>query len=141
MTEPGSNGRRRYITSGVGMPTAGVWPCSPAVIAGGTCYISGQPPYEFATNALVGGTAAEQFDVAFSHVLAILRASGYERNDLVFVTVLLTDLQDYEEVNARYLAQFRGAAGLPARLTYGVHRLLDGARVEVQAIAHRDGDR
>lgn len=134
---PDAQAHPRYVVNGPGLPTAGIWACSPAVVSGGTCYVSGQPPYDFASNTLVGDTVGAQFDLAFSHVLAILRAAGYSRDDLVSVTVLLTDLRDYDEMNNHYLARFEGAPGLPARLTFAVHQLLDDAKVELHAVAHK----
>ena len=64
---------------------------------------------------------------------AILQAAGSGLDNLVKTTVFLTDLKDFEAMNAVY-ARYFGAAK-PARSTVQVAALPRGARVEIEATA------
>jgi 2-iminobutanoate/2-iminopropanoate deaminase len=84
------------------------------------------------------GTLAEgieaQSEVAWSNVVALLRAAGMEVNDLVSLTSLVTRAEDFAAY-ARVRARFLGAAR-PASTAYVVAALVRPEwRVEVAAIA------
>ena len=125
-----------YITSGEGVP-AGDWPFSAAVVAGGLCFISGQPPLDPETGRYRPGTVEEEFQQAFANVRNIAKAAGFGLDEIVSVHVALADIEDYAAVNRVYREAFAELENLPARLTYQAGALPLGCKVEVQAIAAR----
>lgn len=114
---------------------AAVGPYSQAVWAGTTLYISGQIALDPATGQLVGTTAAEQAKQIFKNIGAILSAADLGFEQVVKMTVLLTDIEDFTAVNEEYARHFSG--NFPARAAYQVGALPKGALVEIETIAYR----
>jgi 2-iminobutanoate/2-iminopropanoate deaminase len=110
---------------------------SPAVLVEPFCFVSGQSPVDPSTNAVVGATAAEQLDQTLDNVAAILELVGLGLNHLVSVTIMLTDIADWDAVNARYARRFTGLR-LPSRMIVAARGILPaGALLELQAVAVR----
>jgi 2-iminobutanoate/2-iminopropanoate deaminase len=66
-------------------------------------------------------------------VEAVLRAAGKTLSDVVRVGVFLTDMRDFQAMNAVYDRIFQ--APYPARTTVAVAALPLGAAVEIDVIA------
>jgi 2-iminobutanoate/2-iminopropanoate deaminase len=116
---------------------APVGPYSQAVVAGDLIFVAGQIGLDPATGRLVpGGTPAEVAQV-LDNLTAVLRAAGVGPEAVVKTTVYLVDLTDGPLVNAAYARAF--PAPHPARATVQVAALPAGARVEIEAVAARDG--
>jgi enamine deaminase RidA (YjgF/YER057c/UK114 family) len=88
--------------------------------------------------AIRGETLVEQFDVAASNVLAVLRAAGGGPEHLVQMLVYVTDVAEYK-ASLRGLGEVwrrRFGRRYPAMGLFGVTALFDeGARVELVATA------
>lgn len=110
-----------------------IGPYSQAIVAGGVVYCSGQVGLDPANNTLVAGGPAAQARQALRNLGEALRAAGAAREQVVKTTLFLTDLADFEAVNAVY-AEFFGPCR-PARSTVQVARLPRDAAVEVDAMA------
>jgi 2-iminobutanoate/2-iminopropanoate deaminase len=82
---------------------------------------------------LSDGIAAQTAD-AIGNLAAALRAAGAGLGDVVAVTVYLSDMSDYEAMNAEYGKRFPDG-GWPTRTTVGVAALPRGARIEITAVA------
>jgi reactive intermediate/imine deaminase len=108
---------------------------SQAVRAGQFLFISGQLPITSA-GKLVTGTAAEQTKQTMDNVTAILEAAGGSIRDLVQVTVYITSIDYWPEVNQTYQAYLGDTSVPPARAVVPVKELHYGALVEIQAVAH-----
>jgi 2-iminobutanoate/2-iminopropanoate deaminase len=121
----------REIVTAPGAPAA-IGPYSHAVIAAGLLFCSGQVALDPATGELVGETAAEQARQCLSNLAAVCEAAGASLADTVRMTVYLTDMGAFSEVNDVYGAFF--AADPPARVAVGVASLPRGARVEMDAV-------
>ena len=67
---------------------------------------------------------------------AVLREAGLTPDQVIKVNVYLTDMNDFEAMNAVYARQFDQP--YPARTTIGVASLPLGARVEIELIARQD---
>lgn len=121
----------QFVTAG---PNA-VGPYSPAVKSQGFVFVSGQISINPETNALAlfDGDVKKQTVQVLSNLLAILEAAGCSKTDVVKTTILLTDMNDFANVNAVY-GDFFGAHK-PARATYAVAALPKGANIEIEAIA------
>lgn len=111
---------------------AAIGPYSQAIRAGNLVFLSGQIPLDPATGALVEGGFAAQARQVFSNLSAVAQAAGADLSAVVRVTLYLTDLTRFAEVN-EVMAQFF-AAPYPARATVQVSALPRGADVEADAI-------
>jgi len=105
---------------------------SQAVRAGNTVYLSGQIPLDPASMSLVDGPFESSARQVFRNLQAVARAAGADLQDIVRLTVYLTDMQQFPRVNA-VMAEFFSEP-YPARAAIGVKELPKGAQVEVDAI-------
>ncbi|HJD96813.1 RidA family protein [Mailhella massiliensis] len=112
---------------------AAIGPYSQAVKAGDTLYLSGQIGMNPATGELVSADVKEQAAQALKNMKAVLAAAGFTVDNVVKTTVFLTDMADFQAVNAVYAETF--ASDAPARSCVAVAALPKGARVEVEAVA------
>jgi 2-iminobutanoate/2-iminopropanoate deaminase len=125
---------RETVTAG-GAPAA-IGPYSHAVRAAGLLFCSGQIPLHPATGELVGETAGAQARRCLENLQAVCRAADAALERAVRVTIYMTDLGAFAEVNEVYGAFFD--AKPPARVTVGVAALPRGAQVEIEAIVAFD---
>lgn len=107
------------------------------ILAGNTVFLGGQTALDKDMNIVPGGIT-DQFRQAFSNVLATLAEAGGKPQDLVSVTIYLTDVDDYM-ANGREIGRiWREMAGseYPAMAGIGVTRLWQKeALIEIQGIA------
>jgi len=110
-------------------------PYSQGVRAGDTLYVSGYGPVDPDTGEEVEGDIETQTERVLDNVAGVVGAAGGDGlDDVVKVTVYLTDLDDYDRVNAAYGARFPGDP--PARVCVEVARLPGDVRVELDAVAY-----
>lgn len=105
---------------------------SPAIKSGHTVYLSGQIALDPSTMTLVAEDVAEQAKQVFENLAAVAEAAGGSCNDIVRLTIYLTDMATFSEVNDVMAAYFKPP--YPARTTIGVAALPKDAAVEVDAI-------
>nr|WP_028469183.1 RidA family protein [Neptunomonas japonica] len=111
---------------------AAIGPYSQAVKAGNTVYISGQIPLDPETMEMVTESFEAQAVRVFENMKAIVDASGGSFSDVVKLTILLSDLKYFAEVNevmARYFSE-----PYPARAAFAVKALPKDADIEVESI-------
>jgi 2-iminobutanoate/2-iminopropanoate deaminase len=111
---------------------AAVGPYSHAVRSGDLLFCSGQIPLDPASGELVAGPAGEQARRCLQSLEAVCEAAGARLADAVRVTVWLTDMSSFAEVNEVYGTFFD--AEPPARVAIAVAELPKGAQVEIDAI-------
>lgn len=104
---------------------------SQAVNINGTVYLSGQIPLDPESMTLVEGNH-EQIHQVFKNLRAVARASGGDMNDIVKLTVYLTDLSMFPPVNEIMTEYFDKP--YPARAAVGVAALPKAASIEVEGI-------
>ncbi len=124
-------GGDRTVVSAAGAPAA-IGPYSHAIASGGLLFCSGQIPLDPATGEIVGATPAEQAERCLRNLAAVCEAAGSSLARALRVTVYMTDLGAFAEVNERYASFFEAQA--PARVAIGVAALPRGAQVEIDAI-------
>lgn len=112
---------------------------SHAVVATGgrMVFLAGQVALG-ADGAIVGGTVAEQFDLALANLIEALRAVGGSPDHLASLTVYVVDLDDYRRQSGEIGLAWRRLVGreYPAMAAVGVSRLWDpAALVEIQGYA------
>ena len=105
---------------------------SQAVRAGATVYLSGQIPLDPASMALVEGGMEAQIRQVFANLKAVAEAAGGGLDDIVKLTVFLTDLSHFPLVNEAMAVCF--SQPYPARAVVGVAALPRGAGVEMDAV-------
>lgn len=105
---------------------------SQAVESGGLLFMSGQIGLDPVSGQLVEGLEG-QARRALSNLRAVLSAAGSCMQDVVKVTIYLTDMADFAKVNGIYADFF--APPYPARAVVEVSALPKGAVVEIEAIA------
>jgi 2-iminobutanoate/2-iminopropanoate deaminase len=125
-------GKSRQIVSSTEAPQA-IGPYSQAVRSGELLFCSGQIPLDPVSGELVGGSVGEQTRRCLENLSAVCGAAGAALGDAVRLTIYLTDLGAFAEVNEAY-GSFFAAVDPPARVTVGVAALPKGAQVEIDAI-------
>lgn len=101
--------------------------------SGETVYVSGQLPLDPATGEFAGGGIKGQTRQCIENVSAILEAAGFSLDDVVKVTVFLTDMGDFGEMNEVYKEYFKEP--FPARSAFQVAALPKNGPMEIEAIA------
>jgi 2-iminobutanoate/2-iminopropanoate deaminase len=114
---------------------AAIGPYSQGVISDGVLYTSGQIGLDPYTGEFVGADTVSQAKQVFANLDAILAEAGFSRNDVVKVSVLFADLDDFVAVNEVYAEFFKDVAVLPARSAFAVASLPKQARVEIELVA------
>jgi reactive intermediate/imine deaminase len=107
---------------------------SQAVRAGDTVYLSGQIPLDPKTMKIVEGDFEAQAKRVFDNLRAVCRAAGGDFDNVVRITVYLTDLANFAKVNEVMATYFREP--FPARAAIGVSSLPRGSLVEIDAVMH-----
>lgn len=110
-----------------------VGPFSAAIRDGDRVYTSGQVAQDPATGKLIDGSVAAQTDQVLENLKVVLGAAGKSFGDVVKVSVFLTDMARFGEMNAVYAKHF--STPYPARTTVAVAALPFGAAVEIDMVA------
>lgn len=126
--------RKRIATNDA---PAAIGPYSQAIAAGELVFCSGQIALDPESGALVDGDVRAQTRRALENLSAVLTAAGSSLGAVVKTTVFLISMSDFAAMNEVYADFFSGEP--PARSTIAVAELPRGARVEVEAIALRQG--
>jgi 2-iminobutanoate/2-iminopropanoate deaminase len=110
-----------------------IGPYSQGVISGGFLFISGQIPIDPQTNENVSGDITVQTEQVMKNLMAILKEAKMGAENVVKVTVFLTDLADFAKMNEVY-GRYLGKEP-PARSTVQVAGLPKASRIEMDVIA------
>ena len=105
---------------------------SQAVQSGQLVFLSGQIPLRPDDMTIVDGDFAARARQVFTNLDAVAKAAGGDLNDIVKLTIFLTDLNDFATVNAVMEEFFEQP--FPARAAVGVAALPKGVDVEADAI-------
>ena len=107
-------------------------PFSAGVRVGNMLYLSGQIGIDRSGKPVPGGIAAET-QCAMDNIKATLERNGSSLDHVVKVTVMLADMNEWQEMNKVYVTYF--SKHLPARSAFGTSGLALGARVEIECMA------
>ena len=114
-----------------------IGPYSQAVKAGGLMFISGQIPLNPETGDLVSGSIEDEANQVLQNIKSICEAAGYGMEDIVKITIFLTDLGNFATVNEVMKKHF--SEPYPARATVEISGLPLGVNVEIEAIVSTNG--
>ena len=110
-------------------------PFSPGVKFGDFVFVSGQGPIDQNGKVIVGDIKA-QTRATLENFRRVLVAAGSSLDNVLQMTVYLSDLDDFQGMNEAYSEFFSDPK--PARTTVSAE-LLFGMKVEIQGIAHSRG--
>ena len=105
---------------------------SQAISTGGLVFLSGQIPLDPTTMEVVDGDFETRARRVFDNLAAVAAAAGGTLDDVVKLTVFLTDLNSFATVNSVMEDYFQQP--YPARAAVGVASLPKGVDVEADAI-------
>jgi 2-iminobutanoate/2-iminopropanoate deaminase len=122
----------RQVVSTDQAPKA-IGPYSQAIRVGDFVFCAGQAGLEPATGVLVKGGIEAETRRVLQNLAAVLQAAGSSMSRVVKTTVFLTNMDEFQKMNAVYAEFFPSAP--PARSTVQVSRLPKDACVEIEVIA------
>jgi reactive intermediate/imine deaminase len=105
---------------------------SQAVRSGQFVFLSGQIPLDPATMEIVDGDFEARARRVFENLKAVAVQAGGDLDNIVKLTIYLTDLDNFATVNTVMADYFQEP--YPARAALGVASLPKGADVEAEAI-------
>jgi 2-iminobutanoate/2-iminopropanoate deaminase len=111
---------------------AAIGPYSQAIAAGNLIFISGQLPIDPTSGKIVDGDIGIKTRQIVKNAQAIAEKAGTDLNHVVKTTIFLTDLADFQAVNAAYGSFFTETP--PARSTVQVAGLPLGSNIEIEFI-------
>ena len=114
-----------------------IGPYSQAVKAGNLMFVSGQIPLDPKTGDLVSESIEDQAKQVLDNVKSICEAAGSSLDDIVKISIFLTDLSNFAVVNDVMKEYF--SEPYPARATIEVSGLPLGVNVEIEAIVLING--
>lgn len=106
---------------------------SQAIVYNNMVFISGQIPVVPGSGEKLTGPIEEQTLQVLNNIKAIVEASGSDISKIVKVTVYISDIELWGEVNKTYAAFF--GQHKPARAIVPVKDLHYGCKIEMEAIA------
>ncbi|MCM3598158.1 RidA family protein [Metabacillus idriensis] len=109
-----------------------IGPYSQAYQAGPLLFTSGQIPLT-SEGEIIAGDVIKQTHQVFNNLQAVLEAGGAGLNDVVKVTIFITNLNNFANINEVYASYFGNHR--PARSFVEVSRLPKDVEVEIEAIA------
>lgn len=108
---------------------------SPAILADGTLYVSGQIGQDLKSKQVPADFETE-VKTCLNNIGIILKAAGMTYKDVVSVQVYLTDMDLFPRMNAVYTSVF--SEPRPARTTVGVTKLGNAAaHIEITVTARK----
>lgn len=110
-------------------------PLSPALKCGPLLYISGQVGIDPDTAQIVGPSFTEQAHQALKNVRSLVESAGFGMHEVIKMTVFLTRLEDFSELNAIYRQYF--SEPYPTRSTVGVSLQPPTLLIEIEGVALR----
>lgn len=105
---------------------------SQAIQNGKLVFMSGQIPLDPATMEIVAGDFEARARQVFDNLRAVAIAAGGDLDNIIKLTIYLTDLGNFATVNEVMAKYF--TAPYPARAALGVAALPKGVDVEAEAI-------
>lgn len=106
---------------------------SQAIVHNGLVYVAGQLPIDPQTGHKETGSIRAQTELVLNNIRAILHAAGSDLDRVLKMTVYISDISLWSEVNEVY-ARLLGAHR-PARAVVPVKELHYGFQIEIEAIA------
>ena len=121
------------------MTTQTYGPYSPYQQVGNFVFTAG---HVGAVKGKAGTDIKEQTKLALKNVASTLASAGYSLSDVVKVTVFLTNMRHFDDMNTIYRETFEAANSQPARSTVEVSGLPNVADkpllIEIEVVAYKE---
>ena len=111
---------------------AAIGPYSQAIQWGDVVFISGQIPLVPDSGELNNNSFSDQASQVIDNLEAICKEAGGGLDNILKLTIYLTDLAKFDEVNEIMSKRF--SEPFPARVTVEISKLPKGADIEMDAI-------
>ncbi|MGH9470166.1 MAG: RidA family protein [Terriglobia bacterium] len=120
----------------ISLATAGTQglPFSDGIVVGNMLYVSGTQGTG-SDGKLASGGIGPQTRAALELIERVVKNAGFQMGDVVAVNVYLADIHDFGAMNKIYTTFFPSPK--PTRTTVQVASLVNGAKIEISAIAVR----
>ncbi len=122
---------KQIIHTSLAPQAIGTYSQAVRVSGGDTVYVSGQIGLD-PVSMTMADNIESQIQQVFSNLKAVATASGGSLNDIVKLSIFLTDLDHFALVNQIMATHF--SEPYPARAAIGVKSLPKGALVEMDAV-------
>ncbi|MFY7937022.1 MAG: RidA family protein [Flavobacterium sp.] len=113
-----------------------IGPYNQAILVGNMLYTSGQIAINPLTNELVLDNIETETKQVMENLKAVLEATEMTFENVIKVSIFISDMNNFSKINAIYGAYFNEATA-PARETVQVAGLPKNVNVEISAIAVR----
>ena len=110
-----------------------IGPYSQGIKKGNTIFLSGQLGINPEKKELVSGGVIAETHQIFKNIKAVLKEEDSTFDDIVKVTVLLKDMEDFKKVNEVYSQYFNKP--YPARSVFAVKELPLSVSIAIEVIA------
>jgi len=107
---------------------------SQAIVSNGLVYTAGQIPLDPQNGEVISNNFTQQVEQTLTNIESILKAAGTDLNKSIKLTVFITNLSKYPELNAVFKEKFKGIDP-PTRSVVEVSALPKGVLVEIDCIA------
>ena len=108
---------------------------SQAILYDDLIFTSGQIPIDVETNEIISDDFQEQVSQVLKNIKNLIESEGSSINNIVKLTVYLTDLSCFDSLNKIFMKFFDGYE-LPARSVVEVSKLPKNSKIEIEAICH-----
>jgi len=122
---------KRIISTSEAPAAVGAY--SQATTDGDLLFTAGQLPMTAEGDLLDDEPIEVQTRQSLENVKAILEEEGLSMQDVLKVTVLMDDIEEFDEMNETYAEYFQDNP--PARSAFEVAEVPKGAKIEIEAIA------
>ena len=107
---------------------------SQAIVSNGLVYTAGQIPLDPKTGEIISDDFTEQVKQTLNNIEAVLKAAGTDLSNSIKLTVFVTNLSNYPELNTVFKDLFDGVDP-PARSVVEVSALPKDVLIEIDCIA------
>jgi 2-iminobutanoate/2-iminopropanoate deaminase len=114
---------------------APIGPYSQGLLVGDTLYMSGQIALDVTTNKIFKVSVKEETKIVMENLKSVLKAADMTFDNVVKVTIFLSDMNNFVHVNEVYAGYF--TSNFPARATIQATRLPKDANVEISMEAKK----
>ena len=108
-------------------------PHNPGIRVGDLVFLSGMVAVDPANGKIRTGSVAEETRMVLSNMQHMLQSAGTDMENAVKLTVNLSDLSGYDEMNRVYREFFGGAS--PPACSVNVVELSFGLKIEIECLA------
>lgn len=109
---------------------------TPAIVSGDLVFVTAQFPIDPATGHLIFGPMATLTDATIMNIKTALKKKGAKLNEVIKVTVCLSDMRELSAMNAAYVKQFNTDTPPTLEVIESVN-MPYGSRIQMSCIADR----